>query len=745
LKDIVIDLNDIDTTLYNTVDIRQGENLASEMQITLTDDLIGYSYILVFQLNENTPYVTTELTPVDDIISYQIPNVVTNKVGKLKVELQCYDDNGVLIKDAIVIFQVKTSITGTPTIMPEAYVPWFVRTVEEADRATAQADIATAQALISTTQAGIATTKASDADISADAALVSEQNAKVSEDNAKDSEDATLEIYNSFTDDEADRVVAENGRVSAEGLRVTADGNRTSAENIRISSEQNRVTAEGNRVTVEGNRVTAEGNRVTAENLRVTAESARALLEAYNAGHSYVIGNKVTYLGSTYQCILASTGNLPTNATYWIIIAQVGDSGTITIGSTNTAMTGLVAGDGSKIQNPTATQVGNLPMPDTGNYFAGDDKLGTQMQSVGAQLAQIALLAECLLPNGSIGNVAGNLAGWDLVYSGRLHIVAYGDSITEGAWSDASNLLWPVYGFTGRLQNALSKIYGDGGRGFIPLYKPEWSSSGVWTYNTDFGPYGYCKYAVVNTAVYTLANIYGDRAEIYYVNNNDMTITYKIDGGDPVSHVASAPFSNQCIALQIDLGSVGTHTIDIIGPTVGILFLQGASIYTGTTGVVVHNIGLSGQTAYATYSAPKDPTRLGMISSHFPPKLTIINYLSNDYNYQNDVNNYPVPYLANMTAIANEFIALGSKVIIWQSPDNNITPMAQTYSLLEYETASKQAAVSAGAAWLDIHEAWGKFSEDPHWMYDTQHPGFRGHKDISELMRRLIMYASVIG
>ena len=38
---------------------------------------------------------------------------------------------------------------------------------------------------------------------------------------------------------------------------------------------------------------------------------------AYNGATSYVVGAMVSYLGNNYYCILASTGNLPTNATYW--------------------------------------------------------------------------------------------------------------------------------------------------------------------------------------------------------------------------------------------------------------------------------------------------------------------------------------------------------------------------------------------------------------------------------------------
>ena len=42
---------------------------------------------------------------------------------------------------------------------------------------------------------------------------------------------------------------------------------------------------------------------------------------AYNAGTTYYPNDLVTYNSSTYICILQSTGNLPTNATYWSLIA----------------------------------------------------------------------------------------------------------------------------------------------------------------------------------------------------------------------------------------------------------------------------------------------------------------------------------------------------------------------------------------------------------------------------------------
>jgi hypothetical protein len=43
---------------------------------------------------------------------------------------------------------------------------------------------------------------------------------------------------------------------------------------------------------------------------------------AYNAATTYVIGNSVSYNGSSYVCSNVTTGNLPTNTTYWQLLAQ---------------------------------------------------------------------------------------------------------------------------------------------------------------------------------------------------------------------------------------------------------------------------------------------------------------------------------------------------------------------------------------------------------------------------------------
>jgi hypothetical protein len=51
----------------------------------------------------------------------------------------------------------------------------------------------------------------------------------------------------------------------------------------------------------------------------------------YAAGTAYVANDVVTSGGSAYICILASTGNAPTNTTYWSVLAAKGQDG-VTMG-----------------------------------------------------------------------------------------------------------------------------------------------------------------------------------------------------------------------------------------------------------------------------------------------------------------------------------------------------------------------------------------------------------------------------
>ena len=65
----------------------------------------------------------------------------------------------------------------------------------------------------------------------------------------------------------------------------------------------------------------------TAEATRAANEAARAVFEAYDSTKTYTKYNKVTYKGSTYMNEVPCTNKLPTDTTYWMLIAAKGDAG----------------------------------------------------------------------------------------------------------------------------------------------------------------------------------------------------------------------------------------------------------------------------------------------------------------------------------------------------------------------------------------------------------------------------------
>jgi len=66
---------------------------------------------------------------------------------------------------------------------------------------------------------------------------------------------------------------------------------------------------------------------------------------AYNAGTAYTVDDVVSYQGSSYICIQASTGNLPTNATYWEQMSAKGTDGTNGTDGTDLTTTLTTQGD----------------------------------------------------------------------------------------------------------------------------------------------------------------------------------------------------------------------------------------------------------------------------------------------------------------------------------------------------------------------------------------------------------------
>jgi len=94
---------------------------------------------------------------------------------------------------------------------------------------------------------------------------------------------------------------------------------------------------------------------------------------AYAGGTTYYPNDIVTYDNQTYICILQSTGNLPTNTTYWSLLAAKGTDGAVTLNTAQTLTNKTISASNNTLTGPDGTtQIGYLSAPQahnsSGNY-----------------------------------------------------------------------------------------------------------------------------------------------------------------------------------------------------------------------------------------------------------------------------------------------------------------------------------------------------------------------------------------
>jgi hypothetical protein len=187
-----------------------------------------------------------------------------------------------------------------------------------------------------------ATNAASVAEDFADAAGVSAAAAAVSAANAATAETAA----------EAAQAAAEAAQSAAETAETNAETAETNAETAQAAAESARDASINfaTNVTIQVSTLAAGEDATVAYDSNdliidlgiprgdtgatgatgatgPTGPEGMNWLGAYDNGTAYVIDDAVSYNGSSYICKLASTGNLPTNTTYWDLFAQKGADG----------------------------------------------------------------------------------------------------------------------------------------------------------------------------------------------------------------------------------------------------------------------------------------------------------------------------------------------------------------------------------------------------------------------------------
>jgi len=136
---------------------------------------------------------------------------------------------------------------------------------------------------------------------------------------------------------------------------TTATNTNTTLNNTITSANTAKTNLDGSISTATTTKTNLDTSVTNATNINntlgVTTTNGQTKIQeidnmvhlgAYNNSTAYKKRNMVSYNGSTYICILDSTGNLPTNTTYWTLVAQKGIDGTgsiVSIGSSNGDLT----------------------------------------------------------------------------------------------------------------------------------------------------------------------------------------------------------------------------------------------------------------------------------------------------------------------------------------------------------------------------------------------------------------------
>lgn len=142
------------------------------------------------------------------------------------------------------------------------------------------------------------------------------------------------------------------------------------------------------------------GNGSTAWNNLGYAASMK-WLGAYSAGTAYVVNDVVSYNNSSYICILNSTGNLPTNATYWSLMALAGAGDVVGPASSTDSVLAVYDGTtGKLLKNSTMpiSSVGYIGSPQSTNTTVAASDAGKHIYFTGGSTATLTVNTNATTP-----------------------------------------------------------------------------------------------------------------------------------------------------------------------------------------------------------------------------------------------------------------------------------------------------------------------------------------------------------
>jgi hypothetical protein len=252
-----------------------------------------------------------------------------------------------------------------------------------AQLALTYANQAVASATAASTSATNASNSASAASSSASTASTAATNAQTAETNAETAE----------TNAETAQTAAEAARDASINLATNFTATATT---LSPGSSATASYNSGTYTLTLGIPTGATGSTGSTGATGATGPAGLNWLGAYAGGTTYAVDDAVSYNGSSYVCKLASTGNLPTNTTYWDTLAEKGASGSgagDVTGPSSAVANNFVAFDGvtGKLIKDSGFTSSSFETADA--TILKSAAIGVSVQAYDAQLADVAGLA----------------------------------------------------------------------------------------------------------------------------------------------------------------------------------------------------------------------------------------------------------------------------------------------------------------------------------------------------------------
>lgn len=350
---------------------------------------------------------------------------------------------------------------------------------------------------------------------------------------------------------------------------------------------------------------------------------------------------------------------------------------------------------------------------------------------------------------GTLGAIGATLpdAGWSAAWQaawnrqssglGQVHIAAFGDSVTQGYYTDAE---YKDNGWVGLMTQRIALRTGvSAGTGLIRVSEEINSSladdritrTGTWTLSTAGGLYSHLALGQASATLTFGPVTCSEFRIVYATDSGGGAWTATIDGGAPQAFSSNG--SPGLVDVTIDAGGSGSHTLVIECTGIAILSLVEA-VANDATGVRVSRLARSNQeTGNLLADASAYSSRQNYLLTD--PDLVVLGFGLNDALYTGST----ATFQTNLEALVADFQGLGASVLIMVCPPPN---PATITDWPDYVGVMHAVAEAENCGIVDITEAWGTRAGNLTYYHDDVHPKFSGHADMARIITDAVLEAA---